>query len=208
MKTPNYKLLLLNKLLRAPFVMLARLIMTGWVTIKTVGHYTAIGFNLVFNRRNAVRIRKAWRAYCELCQDAGDWMINKFFFRGKVGYVNFNLLQEESPDGYLVLRQFGDQRMVEIGYRIENRWLVTRDSLPMGYVLASIRSQAIEQGYQVAHVKWGSKLLMPYFAPRLSLLRRPDDVSIPSEELWMEVQKFPQYDGDPLGRHSAILSRY
>lgn len=208
MKTPNYKLLLLNKLLRLPFVALTRLAMIGWVTLTTTAGYTALAYRVVFNRRNAVRLRKCWRAYRELCQDTGDWMVNKFFFKGRVGFVHFDLMEGDVPDGYLIVRQFGEeQRTIEIGYRVENRWLVSRGALPSGYVISAIRTQALEQGFKVAHIKWGEKLLMPYVAPRLSLMRRPDDVSIPSEELWTEVQKFPQYEGDPLAKNSSVLIR-
>lgn len=208
MKTTNYKLQLLNKLLCLPFVAVYRLALLGWTTLTTMGDYTVFAYRLVFNRRNAARVRKCWRAYRELQEDAGDWIIDKVFFKGRVGLVYFNLMEDDVPDGYLVVRQYGEeQRTVEVGYRVENRWLVSRGALPSGYVISSIRTQAIEQGFKVAHIKWGHKLLMPYHVPRLSLLRRPDDVSIPCEELWTEVQKFPQYEGDPLAKHSSILAR-
>jgi hypothetical protein len=206
MKKTNYKLLVLNKILRAPFVLVIRLLSAVWTTVRYTAHFTGLGFNAVFNRRNAVRIRKVWRGYKELCSDTGDYMVNLLFFKGKVGLVHFNV-PDENADGTLMLREFGDARNVEINYAIENRWLVNGKKLPNGYVLSEIRTQGMTQGYKIAYIKWAGKKLMPYAVPALSLMRRPDDVKIPAQELWTEAQEFPQYKTDPLARIPGIIQR-
>lgn len=181
--------------------LIGRLFMAGW-------DLTCALWNAVFNKRNAVRVRRGWRAYCQLISDTGDFAINLMFFRGKVGQVIFDLAEGDMGDGTIVVRQFGvEQVTIELPFRIENRWLVNGKDLPSGYVLSTIRSQALTAGFNVVHLTWGGRKLMPYTVAPLGLLRKPDDVVLPQEEKWTEEQNFPQYAGDPLGRHSNVLQR-
>lgn len=222
----EYKLLGVNRFLRMPLILIIRTLVAGWVTAKYTGKAigfigrqlwrviciiaaaTAVAWNAVFNRRNAVRVRKTWRAYKQLISDTGDFVINLMFFRGKIGQVVLDLQDTDVPDGFIVARQFGEeQRMVEIAFRIENRWLVNGKELPSGYVLSQVRTQAMIAGYKVAYLKWGNKKLMPYQVAPLGLIRKPDDVMLPAEEKWTEEQQFPQYAGDLNARYGNIVQR-
>ncbi len=104
------------------------------------------------------------------------------YLKGRVGTVIFNV-DDEERDGYLMLREYGDQRMVRMNFRIENRWVAERGKLTNRH-LNELMTQALDAGYRVAHVYWGERRVIPYNVEAISLLRRPDDVRLPPERRW------------------------
>ena len=205
-KQHNYKLIILNRILRAPFVLLLRLLAGLWATLRYVGKGIVHAYRAIFNAENARRIRKAYQGWQELMRDTGDWLINVLVFHGKVGAVIFQLDEFDPVDGTLQLRKEGDVDGVEIPFRIENRWLTNGKLMPSGLVLNQIMSQAIEAGYKVAHVTWQGRRLMPYYVAPLTLHRYPGDVEIPSETKWTEAQVFDEYEA--MSRNSNIVQRF
>lgn len=117
-----------------------------------------------------------------------DWFAHVTYLNGRLGIVNFDVEAHEQ-DGYFVLRQFGDRRMVRLNFRVENRWLARHGRLTNRH-LNELMTRALDAGYQVAHVYWGERRLVPYNVEALALLRTPDDVRLPAERRWyMEPAK-------------------
>lgn len=140
--------------------------------------------------RKLVRARRFFRMLDNLGDSMSAYLVNIAFYRGKVGDVDFN--PEAERDGYIVVREFGDQRNVVMDFRIQNRWLVKHleGKQPANFILNQILSQSLVCGMKTAYIVWGEIPLHQYsFAP-IHLPRLPEPIELPPETRWMPKQDF------------------
>lgn len=116
-----------------------------------------------------------------------------FYLQGRIGLL-FCDVEKNDRDGYFVLRQYGDDKMTEMNYKIDNRWIARKD-MPSSADLNSIMSQALDQGLQVAHLYWKDRLMKPYDLAPLAVINKPvihhnDRTVLWSERRWVaDVQQ-------------------
>lgn len=159
------------------------LVMALLVTHQTLTSVTAF-------KRYGRWIRAAYRFCDRNGRLFSEWLVHVAYYRGSLGYVHLDVADHER-DGYVVLREFGDQRMVALNFYCENRWQIRKG--PNGRVLSELRTQVMDAGHNIAHIVWGDKKMMPYHAPALKLNRYPDDKGVPAEVTWTPAVEFPDY---------------
>jgi hypothetical protein len=116
-----------------------------------------------------------------------DWMMHAFYLRGSIGLVNFDI-DDEDRDGYVVVRQFGDQRNVGFNFRIENRWIARKGF--HGRAMTELRTCVMDAGHNITRVVVGEQPMMPHAKlPEISL---SDDCN------WKPGDPLPDYR-----RHTA-----
>lgn len=199
MKTTNRKRSWLHPSFNVVILLLA------WVGSASIGLADKT-YNAIFNARNAARLKTAWSNTMVFGRAVGDFTWNLLYYQGKTGGVFFDV-DPDTTDGSVILRQLGDLRMVPMGYRVENRWLVNGEKLPSGYVLSSIRTAALEAGFDVAHIVWKGRKLMPYHVEPLRLNRKPDDVVLHGGERWTQTHPSEERGYDPLAHNADIIHR-
>lgn len=121
------------------------------------------------------------------------------YLNGRIGML-FADVETSDRDGYFILRQFGDDKMTEMNYKIENRWLARKDMLSSAD-LNSIMSQSLDHGLQVAYLYWKGRLMKPYdLAPLVQIkpiIYTHDRVVLPSERRWVADFKEDRIQLDP-----------
>ncbi len=89
-----------------------------------------------------------------------DFLIHVFLYRCKVGYVEFEDVEEEHADAFLWLRSDSLTRhLVALPIRFSNRWIARRHAkMSMHYLRMQIDTQANLRGLRVWRVDWSQRL--------------------------------------------------
>ena len=167
-----YSFMIAGWILKASF--LGLLDITGYLTIKFYEFVLSPAAFRRYGRWAVACWRFAVRSYL-FVENCGIYLSTRFkhtfYLQGRIGLL-FIDVEKNGRDGYFILRQYGDDKMTEMNYRIDNRWIALKE-MPSSADLNGIMSQALDQGLQVAHLYWNDRLMKPYDLARLAVIDKP-----------------------------------